>query len=254
MREVSESVNRCEVTYIGREPIALDAAVAEHRQYQDALKDYGIQVVLLPSLKDFPDSVFVEDTAVIFNELALLTRPGALSRRAEVEHMAPTLSRYRSIARIEEPGTLDGGDVLVLDKEVYVGMSTRSNDGAVLQMRKILSPFGYEVVPIRVPECLHLKSAVTRASHDTLLINPQWIDRNIFSKWKVVEVDPTEPGAANIVAFEGGAIFPAQYPKTRERLEKAGICNVRLVDAGELAKAEGAVTCCSLLLKVFPKE
>jgi dimethylargininase len=254
MREVSESINRCELTHLGREKIDVEKAVGQHERYQECLRGMGVEVEVLPAMGEYPDAVFVEDVAIVLDEVAILTRPGAESRRGEVEGVRESLKHYRPhMAFMAAPATLDGGDVLVLDKHIFVGLSSRSNLAAVHQMQDILSPFSYSVVPIPIADCLHLKSAVTRASHDTLLLNPLWIDRNIFSGWKIVEVDPEEPGAANILYFEGGSIFPSEYPKTRERLERAGIRNLHTVPAGELAKAEGAVTCCSLIFKVFSK-
>ncbi len=245
-RSISPRFNECELTHIDRAPIDLDLARAQHQAYEQALQNLGVEVISLPAEADFPDSVFVEDTALVLDELALLTRPGADSRKPEVELIAQALTPYRTLARIEAPGTVDGGDILRLGKGIYLGLTTRSNQSAIQQMQTTLAPHGYTVSGVPVTGCLHLKSAVTQASADTLLINPAWVEKSRFPGWKFIEVDPSEPSAANIVLVPGGAIFPAHFPKTQMRLEQAGI-SLAIVPATEVAKAEGAVTCCSLL-------
>lgn len=247
-RAISPRFAECELTHIQRMPIDLDLARAQHRAYEQALQALGVEVIQLPEEPAFPDSVFVEDTAVVLDEVALLTRPGADSRKGEVDLIAGVLSSYRRLLRIEAPGTVDGGDVLQLGKHIYVGLTTRSNREAIAQMQAALAPYGYTVSGVPVGGCLHLKSAITQASDDTLLINPAWVERSLFPGWKFIEVDPEEPAAANIVRVPGGAIFPAHFPKTGARLEAAGI-RLTLVPATEVAKAEGAVTCCSLIFR-----
>lgn len=248
-RAISPRFNECELTHFTREPIDLALARNQHHLYEEALRGLGVEVIGLPAEADLPDSVFVEDTALVLDEVALLTRPGADSRKAEVESVAAALTPYRPLARIEAPGTVDGGDILLLGREIYVGLSTRSNQAAIDQMRAALAPYGYRVTALPLTDCLHLKSAVTQASADTLLINPAWIDKSRFPGWKFVETHPDEPSAANIVLLPNGAIFPAHFPQTQKRLEDAGI-HLTIVPATEVAKAEGAVTCCSLIFNL----
>jgi dimethylargininase len=248
-RSISPRFNECELTHLDRAPIDLELAHTQHRKYEEALRSLGLEVISLPAESDFPDSVFVEDTALVLDEVAVLTRPGADSRKAEVDLIASALAPYRKLLRIEAPGTVDGGDILQLGKQIYVGLSTRSNRSAIEQMRSALEPYGYTVSGVLVRGCLHLKSALTQASQDTLLINPDWVEKNRFPGWRFVEVDPGEPSAANIVILPGGAIFPAHFPKTQARLEADGI-PLTIVPASEVSKAEGAVTCCSLIFTV----
>jgi dimethylargininase len=247
-RSISPRFNECELTHLDRTPIDLELARAQHHAYEQALKGLGVEVHSLPAEADFPDSVFVEDTALVLDEVAVLTRPGADSRKAEVDSIAEALTPYRKLVRIEAPGTVDGGDILRLGKNIYVGLTTRSNGSAIEQMQSALAPYGYTVSGVPVTGCLHLKSAVTQASEDTLVINPAWVDKSHFPGWKFVEVDSDESAAANIVLVPGGAIFPAHFPKTQKNLEEAGI-RLTIVPATEVAKAEGAVTCCSLIFK-----
>lgn len=190
--------------------------------------------------------MFVEDAAVVLDELAVILRPGADSRKAETETIADALRPFRKLFHIVDPGTLDGGDVLRIHKNLYVGLSGRSNKEGAKQLRNILKPFGYDVVEVEVKGCLHLKSAVTQVAEDTLLINKKWVAPAIFDGMKLIEIDPSEPYAANALWVNSVVIYPISFPKTRKRLEGAGI-ELRIVDASELAKAEGALTCCSLI-------
>lgn len=247
-REVSPGLGDCELTHLARVPIDVDLARAQHRSYEQALRDAGCSVEHLDASPDMPDSVFVEDIAVVFDELAIVTRPGAASRRAETAAVASALARYRSVQMIQAPGTVDGGDVLVAGRRVFVGRSTRTNDAAVEQMRQMLTPFGYTVCGVEVTGCLHLKSAVTALGGDLLLANPDWIDRAAFAGFELVEVDPLEPMAANALRVDDRVIYPRAFPRTAERIARRGL-RLELIDASELAKAEGAVTCCSLIIR-----
>jgi dimethylargininase len=246
-RPVSRTLGQCELTHLKRTPIDVDLARAQHHAYERVLADLGCRIERLPAKPDLPDAVFVEDAAVVFDELALMTRPGAASRRSELPSVAGALARHRALATIEAPGTLDGGDVLRVGRTVYVGLSQRSNRAAVEQMTAALSPLGYAVQGVPVTGCLHLKSAVTRVAPETLLIQRGWVDDNAFEHWSLIDVAPGEPYAANALLIGGSVIYAAAYPRTQARLEAHGI-DVHTVDVSELAKAEGAVTCCSLIL------
>lgn len=247
-RKVSPSIARCELTHFERQPINLKTAVAQHSQYEQALQFLGVEIIPLPAETDLPDSVFVEDTALVLDELAILTRPGAESRRPEVESISRVLSEYRELATIQAPGCLDGGDILQVGKMVYVGISTRSNTSAIQQLQTFLKPFGYQVKGIKVTGCLHLKSAVTQVASNTLLINPAWVDKMEFAGYQMIEVHPDELYGANAVQVGETLLYQPNYPETGQRLEAAGL-KIKLVDASELAKAEGALTCCSLIFK-----
>lgn len=246
-RKISPRFNECEVTHIERTPIDLDVARAQHEEYVNALASLGCQVIELPEEPDLPDSVFVEDTAFILPEAAVITRPGADSRKPETESIIRALSPHRPLVRVTEPGTVDGGDVLVLGKNIYIGISTRSNDSAVRQLQELLAKYGYTVTAVEMHDCLHLKTALTKVDDKTLLINPKWVDTSHFKGFDWIEVDPSEPFAANCLPVGDGIIFPTAFPKTKQRLEQKGY-KIQAVNVAELAKAEGAVTCCSLVL------
>jgi dimethylargininase len=247
-REVSLAIGACELTHLGRVAIDVERARAEHRAYEAALAAAGCRVERIEAGPDMPDSVFVEDTAIVFDELAILARPGAASRRQETGAVAKVLARYRPIHVTQAPATIDGGDVLVVGRHVYVGRSQRTNDAGVDQMRRALAPFGYEVEAIAVAGCLHLKSAVTAVGEGLLLTNPAWVPHEAFRLFDRIAVHPEEPWAANALRLGDRVIYPAGWPRTGERLERRGVTVCR-VEAGELAKAEGAVTCCSLILE-----
>jgi dimethylargininase len=247
-REVSPRFNECEITHIERIPIDLGVACIQHRGYVDALKKLGCDVLELPTEADLPDSVFVEDTAFILPEAAVITRPGADSRKPETESIIRALSPHIKLLYIREPATLDGGDVLVVGKKIFIGLSTRSNNEAIDQLNNMLAEYGYSITGIQLHDCLHLKSAVTRVDDKTLLINKNWVETKAFADYELIEIDPSEPYAANCLPIGNSIIYPTSFPKTRARLEAHGH-KIVSVEVDELAKAEGAVTCCSLILK-----
>jgi len=246
-RGVSAAIRDCELTHLDREPIDLERARSQHRQYEALLATLGCHVISLPADEALPDCVFVEDTAIVLPELAIATNPGAAPRRPEVEAVAAIVGRYRPLARIAAPGTIDGGDVLVTGRNIFIGRSARTNDYAIEQVRATTAPHGYRVVAVEVHGCLHLKSAVTAAAPGLLLINRQWCDPAPFDGYELLDVAPSEPSAANVLRIGDELVYASSYPRTRERLESRGL-RVHPVDADELAKAEGAVTCCSVLL------
>lgn len=247
-RALPASMDRCELTHLPRNFIDIAVARAQHAAYEHALRQLGCRVQRLEPLPDLPDSVFVEDAAIVLDELAIATRPGAESRRAEVASVADALSGYRKVVRITEPATIDGGDVLRVGSRLFVGVSTRTNRAAADQLRVFVEPYGYDVVTVNVGGVLHLKSAITQVGQMQLLVNRAWIDTAAFDGYELIDVDREEPGAANALLVGDTVLFPATFARTQRRLEEAGL-RVVTVDASELAKAEGALTCCSLLLQ-----
>jgi dimethylargininase len=247
-RDVSPTFADCELTHRPRDPIDVANAVAEHALYEQALRSLGATVVRAPAEPTLPDAVFVEDAAIVLDEVALMTRPGAPSRRPEVESLATVLVKYRPLQRLQEPSTLDGGDVLRLSRTVYVGLSSRTNRHAIAELETLLGEWDYEVSPVPLNGCLHLKSAVTQVGENLLLINERMVSPDCFGPMDRVSVDPAEPDGANALWIAGGVavVYPAHYPRTAERLDRAGV-RVVAVPSTEVAKAEGGVTCCSLL-------
>lgn len=246
-RAPSPTIGECQLSHLEREAIDPERAKRQHGEYERVLEELGCDIVRVPPAADMPDSVFVEDTAVVVDEVAIIARPGAAARRPEVDAVAKTLAGFRPLRLIEPPGTLDGGDVLRVGKTLWVGVSGRTNGDGVAQMRGILEPLGYEVRTVPFRDCLHLKTAVTAVAADTLLVNPRWVEPDRFADLAVVEVDPVEPFAANVLRIGETVVMPAAHGRTRGRLTAMGVRVVE-VDVSELAKAEGGVTCCSVLL------
>lgn len=247
VRHVSAAMARCELTYVERQPIDLVLAREQHAAYVKALAAAGASATTLPADDSLPDSVFVEDTAVVLDSLAVMAMPGAPSRRPEVPPVRDALGRFRRIVAIVLPGTLDGGDVLRVGRTLFAGRSRRTNDEGIRQLAEFARADGYGVVPVRVTGCLHLKSAVTVIAPDTVLMNRAWIDPAPFARFRILDVAPDEPSAANTLTLGGRVHLSQRFPATRDLLERAGFTTVPL-DLSEMEKAEGAVTCCSLIV------
>ncbi len=250
-RQVSPAIVRCELTHLPRKPIDLERARAQHRQYEEALRRLGCTVERLPTAPELADAVFVEDAAVVLDEAAVITRPGAASRRPELESVAQVLGRYRPLRYLQAPATLDGGDVLRVGRTLFVGRSGRSDGAGIAQLGELVADLGYEVRGVELKGCLHLKTAIGVVGPATVLCNPEWVDPGSFGEVEVIEVAPEEPFAANALLVGGGVIHSAAFVRTRERLVARGIA-VTPVPADELAKAEGGVTCCSLIVDGLP--
>lgn len=249
-RPVSRRIADCELTHLDRSPIDPDAAVRQHAAYEQALAEAGLEVIRLPELDQHPDSVFVEDTAILLGEHAIITRPGALSRRAEADSTATSLSDRFTVHRLTR-GKLDGGDVLRIGRTLYAGQSRRTNCAGIVALANIAAPLGFEVVEVPHDQCLHLKTGATYVGLDdigrpTLLINPDWIDPEPFRDVALLPSHPLEPFAANALRAGDRLIYPSAYPRTAERLKILGF-NVDEVDIGELEKAEAGLTCMSLI-------
>lgn len=247
-RRISPSFADGERTHIDRRPIDLAAANLEHRAYEDTLRALGASVVHAPDAPDQPDAVFVEDTAFVLDEVAVIARPGAPTRRQETISIAQLLGNYRLLRHLEAPATLDGGDVLRLGRTLYVGRSSRTNAEAIAQLQSLLQPWRYRVVSVDVTGCLHLKSAVSAVGDSRLLINRAWTNASAFEGNELIDVAADEPFGANALLVRGSVIYPSHFPRTAERLTSLGI-DVIAIACREIAKAEGAVTCCSLVFE-----
>ncbi len=246
-RAVSPSLADCELTHLARSPIDVARAAAQHAGYERLLTRLGATIVRLGDAPAHPDAVFVEDVAVVLDEVAVLTRPGAASRRGELEGVGPVLSRWRPLLSLEAPATLDGGDVLRLGRTLYVGRSSRTGREGIEQLTRLVAPFDYRVVAVEFGGCLHLKTAVTEVAEGLVLVNPDFVTAGVFTGWDNLTVDVREPQAANALMVGDVLVYPSQYPRTRDALVARGL-RLECLDYDELAKAEGGVTCCSLLI------
>lgn len=247
VRSVPETIERCELTHLERVAISFDRARRQHEDYVELLNRLGCVVENMEALPDHADSVFVEDTVLVLDEVAVILRPGAVSRQAETATAARAISRHRPLLFLSAPATLDGGDILKCGRTLYVGVSTRSNAEGIRQLAGLVAPFDHHVVPVPIRGCLHLKSAATFARADLLVANPEWVDPGVFEKVELVTVHPDEPHGANVLPVAGFVIAAKAFPRTNERLTAHGL-TLETVDLSELAKAEGAVTCCSVMV------
>jgi len=249
-RAVSPRLPECALTHLGRQPIDVNRAIAQHAAYEQALSDAGYDVVRLPELANDPDAVFVEDTALLLGAHAIITRPGAASRAGEIYSTAEGLKPHFKIHFLSA-GTLDGGDVLRIENTLYVGQSSRTDAAGTRALEAAVSPLGFWVVPVELDRCLHLKTAATFAGLDdrgvpTVLLNPEWVDPGYFSDVEALFVPPEEPYAANTVSAGNRLLMAAGSPMTAELLRKSGFGVVEL-DLSELQKAEAGGTCMSLI-------
>ncbi len=247
-RQVSPSINQCELSFHERQPIDIKRAIDQHRAYEQLLSELGVRVVQLVAEPDLPDAVFVEDPAVVVDEVAVISRMGAISRRPEAKSLAAMLSLYRPLEFLTEPATLDGGDVMRIGRTLYVGVSARTNREGIEQLTNLLGRYDYEVKPVEVRGCLHFKSACSCVGNDTVLVNRSWIGSEPLHRFELIDVPDEESAAANALLVNDVVILPASFPKTRALLERRGF-RVRSIDMSELQKAEAGVTCTSLIFE-----
>ena len=250
-RRVSRSLARCELGYLDRQPIDVELAGRQHSAYEACLASVGFSVVSLDAEDHLPDAVFVEDTAVVLDEIAVMTRPGAASRRPEVESVARALAPHRPLDWIREPATLDGGDVMLAGRTLFVGRSARTNMEGIRQLSTLVEPYGYRIVPVSIRDCLHMKSACCFLGRGTILANRAWLDATPFADLRILEVARGEAWAANVLAIGETVIIPDRYPATAGMLQESGWI-ARPLDVSELMKAEAGVTCMSLILEDRP--
>jgi dimethylargininase len=233
-----------ELSYLDRLPIDLDLAREQHAAYCELLARLGLRLLFLPTAPELPDAVFVEDVVVVVNGRAILTRPGAPSRRPEVADVGPVLEGLGlDVAAIEAPATLDGGDVLKVGDVVYVGMSGRTDAAAAQQLRALLEPLGRRVVPVGVHGALHLKTAVTALPDGTLIGVPDWVDVDQLES-PVLPVP--EPAGADVLCVGETVLVSASAPATAALLSDRGWA-VEALDVSEMEKAEAGLTCMSVL-------
>lgn len=250
-RGVSPAMVNCELTFMARAPIHLAKAVEQHQAYEQVLEKFGAIVISLPPEPALADSMFVEDPAMVLDELALIFPLGTESRRAEAASLAKLLSRFRELKYVQLPGTSEGGDILRVERRLFAGLSKRTNEDGIRQLQSIVAEYGYTVTAVPVSGCLHLKSAVTFLGRNTLLANRKWFDASCMPGFDWIDVPSEEPHAANALAFGDTIILPASFPLTRMRIEARGF-TVLPLDISELQKAESGLTCSSLLFDVKP--
>lgn len=245
-RKVSSSIAECQLTFMERQTIDYRKACKQHQEYESILQSLGFGVLSLCQQPHLPDAVFVEDGAVVVDEVAVISLPARASRRGEVHSLAQTLGQYKPIEYLQGDAYLEGGDVIQDGKTLYVGLSTRTNLQGASQLRKILSRYNYEVRTVTVSGCLHLSTAASCLPSGVVLANPRWVDTTVFTGCEIVNVPASEPWGANVLMLDDTIIVPQACQETGTLLRQRGFA-VRMIDISEFQKAEAGLTCMSLL-------
>jgi len=232
-------------TSVNKEPPKYEILVNQHEEYIAALKSIGLEVILLEALPDHPDAYFVEDTAVVAANVAVITNPGADARKGEEETIAPVLAKYRKTEKIRPPGSVDGGDVLQVGNHFFIGVSERTNPEGASQLGRILTGSGYTYTTIAVGEGLHFKSSVNYVGKNTLLITDDFTGHDQFKQYDTIIVGREESYAANTLFVNDHLLIPRGYPGTGKKLEALGFKIVEL-DTSEVRKMDGGLTCMSI--------
>lgn len=241
----SSTLEQCELTFMDSKPIDIKKAKKEHEDYRNMLESCGLNVIVMDENIDLPDSVFVEDPIIVFDEVAVMTSMGVESRRKESAAMQSMFSKYRKIEHIVLPAKIEGGDVLKIGKQIFVGKSSRTNADGIRALREILTPYGYEVTAVKVSGCLHLKTGCTALDDLTVLINPEWVDAKVFQGFKQIIIPKEEPFGANVLKINEIICMNTAFPKTIEIVKSLGY-TVKTVDITEFVKAEAGLTCMSV--------
>ena len=229
--------------------VDIDRARHQHDGYCEALRRNHVEVRQLDLNRESGDGCFIEDNAIVVDEVAILTTMGAAHREREPEAVAEPLLRYRRLERVARPACVEGGDVLQIDRGIFIGRSARTDDRGIDEVRRILEPLHYRVVAVDVVDGLHLKTACTALDSSTLLANPDWLDMAVFEHFDVIEVHPDEPAAGNVLRIGGAIVMHEGATRTVERVRRR-FPNVQTVDISEFAKADGGLTCLSLVFNV----
>jgi dimethylargininase len=237
----------CLLTYVDRSLIDYDCALAQHATYCDALRAWGVEVRTLDGNGHLPDCTFVEDTAVVLDEMAVIGRPAAAARREETVLVEAELRALRPIERVAAPATLEGGDVLRVGRTLLVGLSSRTSPAGAAALEGIARRFGYSIRTVAVRGCLHLKTACTALPDGRLLVNPDWIDVEEVGDFEVVTVPEDEPFGGNVICLGERVFAAAEHRRTADLIRGLGF-ELRTVELDEFAKAEGGVTCLCLFV------
>lgn len=246
--KVSSRINECELTFLDRAPINPGLAARQHDAYCAVLEKLGVTVERLSENESYPDSCFVEDTAIVAGELAVICNPGVASRRGETALIERELSKYKKTVRISLPATIEGGDVLQMGEKIFAGQSRRTNSQGIDELARILKPYGYSVIPVQTKGSLHLKSACAAIDDETIFVNPEWIDITPLKGFNLVRTPPEEPWSANVLRVGETVCLQAGAPAAAELIRRLAR-KVEIVDTSELRKAEAGLTCSSIIFE-----
>ena len=226
--------------------VDIDLARRQHAAYREVLQRNGADVRALDLNRELGDGCFIEDNAIVVGEVAILTTMGAEHRRREPEAIAAVLAEYRRVERVANDARIEGGDVLRIDRHIFVGRSARTDERGIAELQRILEPLHYRVTPVQVADGLHLKTAVTALDEATLLANREWVDMSAFEDFDVIEVHPDEPTAGNVLLAGDAIVMHQANVRTVDRVRQR-FSRVQTVDISEFAKADGGLTCLSLI-------
>jgi len=247
-RGVSRNIGACELTYRSREKIDYEKANTQLELYCELLRDWGVDLVKIPVNDSFPDCCFVQDTAVVLDEICVVASMGAATRRGEVSDVERQVSLFRKIRRIFLPATLDGGDVVQIGRRLFVGLSSRTNARGIEAFRRLVEPYGYVVVPVVVNGGLHLTTGCGVVNDETVLLNPRWLDATAFRNLRQLHVPEEEPWAANTIRVDNDVCLEAGAPRTAELVQPFAK-RIATLDISEFRKAEGSLSCLSLIFR-----
>ncbi len=242
----SPALNQGELTFLPRQPIDFAQALLQHTAYCDLLRRCGVRVITYDKNHVLPDSVFVEDTAFVLDEIGVIMPMGVASRQEETRLIQTELAKFREIKQIKHPARLEGGDILRIGKHLYVGVTSRTNTSGVMALAQMVKPYGYDVMGVNVTGCLHLKTGCTALDDQTILINPAWVDPEPFARFRLMSVPEGEPFAANVLRIGNTICMHSGFAKTREMVEQHGY-DVQVTNISEFQKAEAGLTCMSLI-------
>jgi dimethylargininase len=247
-RGVSRKIAACELTYRSREEVNYEKAATQLERYCELLREWGLDLMPLAASDSYPDCCFVQDTAVVLDEVCIIASMGAPARRGEVSEIEKLITPFRTIRRIFSPATLDGGDVVQFGKRLFVGLSSRTNARGIAALGRIVEAFGYTVVPVTVKGGLHLTTGCGIVNDETVLLNPRWLDASAFKGLRQLHVSEKEPWAANTIRVDDAVCLEEGAPRTLD-LVQPHVGSIDTLDISEFRKAEGSLSCLSLIFK-----
>jgi len=247
VRDVSDTFQECVTSFHTKVQIDVALAKRQHRHYCNILSSLGLKLISIEADDILPDCCFTEDTAIVIDDLSIITYPGTPSRVRETIEIEKILSPLKTIVHINEPGTIEGGDVLKIGKKIYIGSSSRTNEEGIRQVALVVEPKGYQVIPVKIKNTLHLKSVCTYMGRGCILLAEGYLDDTIFSEYDKVIVPKEEEYCANCLVVQGNVLIPKGFPKTKQLIENKGFPIIE-IEMSEIEKAEGALTCLSVII------
>jgi dimethylargininase len=246
VRNIPNSFPQCITAFSGKSPIDVILAQQQHELYCKTLVELGLKLVRIEADNSLPDCCFTEDAAIVTDVLGIISLPGTESRHAEIIEMEKALTSFKKIRHIAAPATIEGGDVLKIGKKLFIGNSARTNDEGIKQVANMVSELGYEVIPVKIRNTLHLKTVCTYLGNNCIIYADGHFDENIFAEYDKIIVPATESYCANTLVVNGKVLIPKGFPLTRSLIEKKGFSVIEL-DMSEIEKADGALTCLSVI-------